>query len=320
MTSRRPEDQEICSEPRDSLRPCTDRRVTRMASEAKKEMDAPERELCALMEGYLDGRIEAFDGLYAALSGRIRGYLLSQCRDAALADDLLQDTFMQIHRSRRTYEPGRPVTPWVFAIARHVYLMKRRSAGPPDAVRGSAGGRREIERRRRATTCARWSTKDEVRRALRPGAGGSTGGAADASRRRLELRRDRRAAGDSRQRREDARVPRHEEDAGAPEVSAPDDLRDRDRARSEADQAAAVAAGPRARRWCRSRRRSCSRCRRCISSAPTWPRSGSSAAWGFSFAQALAGMRDRRRGAARIDSGPRAVARGARRGPSPAAW
>ena len=100
-----------------------------MAPEAKKEMDAPERELCALMEGYLEGRIEAFDGLHAALSGRLRGYLLSQCRDTALADDLLQDTFMQIHRSRRTYEPGRPVTPWVFAIARHVYLMKRRSAG-----------------------------------------------------------------------------------------------------------------------------------------------------------------------------------------------
>src|SRR5580765_6155445 len=100
-----------------------------MPPEAKKEMDAPERELCALMEGYLEGRIEAFDGLHGALSGRIRGYLLSQCRDPALADDLLQDTFMQIHRSRRTYEPGRPVTPWVFAIARHVYLMHRRSTG-----------------------------------------------------------------------------------------------------------------------------------------------------------------------------------------------
>jgi RNA polymerase sigma-70 factor (ECF subfamily) len=96
-----------------------------LAREAKNEEDA----LCALMEGYLAGRIEAFDGLYAALSGRLRGYLLSQCRDPGLADDLLQETFMQIHRSRRTYEPGRPVTPWVFAIARHVYLMNRRGAG-----------------------------------------------------------------------------------------------------------------------------------------------------------------------------------------------
>jgi RNA polymerase sigma-70 factor (ECF subfamily) len=100
-----------------------------MPPEAKKDMDPAECELCDLMQGYLEGRIEAFDGLYEALAGRVRGYLLSQCRDAALADDLLQETFMQMHRSRRTYEPGRPVTPWVFAIARHVYLMKRRSAG-----------------------------------------------------------------------------------------------------------------------------------------------------------------------------------------------
>ena len=91
--------------------------------------DPSEAELCIHMQAYLDGQIEAFDALYAAFAGRLRGYLLSQCRDAALADDLLQETFMQIHRSRRTYQPGRPVTPWIYAIARHVYLMKRRSAG-----------------------------------------------------------------------------------------------------------------------------------------------------------------------------------------------
>jgi len=88
--------------------------------------DAAEAGLCRLMSGYLEGRIDAFDGLYAALAPRIRSYLLAQCRDAALADDLVQDAFLQLHRSRRTYEPGRPVTPWAFAIARHVYLMHRR--------------------------------------------------------------------------------------------------------------------------------------------------------------------------------------------------
>ena len=80
------------------------------------------------MARYLEGEIDAFDGLYDALAGRLRGYLRSLCRDPTLADDLVQETFMQVHRSRRTYEPGRPVTPWVFAIARHVYLMNRRSA------------------------------------------------------------------------------------------------------------------------------------------------------------------------------------------------
>jgi RNA polymerase sigma-70 factor (ECF subfamily) len=92
-------------------------------------LDASEEALVALMQGYLDGRIDAFDGVYAALAGRIRGYLLSLCRNPSVADDLLQETFMHVHRSRRTYEPGRPVTPWVFAIARHVFLMHRRSTG-----------------------------------------------------------------------------------------------------------------------------------------------------------------------------------------------
>jgi RNA polymerase sigma-70 factor, ECF subfamily len=101
----------------------------RVTSDRLHGMDPSEAELCAHMQAYLAGRIEAFDALYAAFAGRIRGYLLSQCRDTTLADDLLQETFMQLHRSRRTYQPGRPVTPWVYAIARHVYLMKRRSAG-----------------------------------------------------------------------------------------------------------------------------------------------------------------------------------------------
>jgi RNA polymerase sigma-70 factor (ECF subfamily) len=85
--------------------------------------------LNALMRRYLEGDITAFDGLYDALAVKLRGYLFSLCRDGALADDLLQETFMQVHRSRRTYQPGRPVTPWIFAIARHVHLMHRRSSG-----------------------------------------------------------------------------------------------------------------------------------------------------------------------------------------------
>ena len=132
-----------------------------MGPEAKKNVapDPAEAELCRHMQAYLDGEIEAFDTLYAAFAGRLRGYLLSQCRDATLADDLLQETFLQIHRSRRTYEPGRPVTPWVYGIARYVFLMKRRSAGRrvrfEDAlaadVRSSDGSRTRSTRSSKAT-------------------------------------------------------------------------------------------------------------------------------------------------------------------------
>jgi RNA polymerase sigma-70 factor (ECF subfamily) len=90
--------------------------------------DPAEGALIEAMVGYLDGRLECFDALYGALAARLRAYLRSLCRDEAVADDLLQETFLQMHRSRRTYQPPRPVTPWAFAIARHVFLMHRRSA------------------------------------------------------------------------------------------------------------------------------------------------------------------------------------------------
>ena len=34
------------------------------------------------------------------------------------ADDLLQETWLRIHRVRHTYRPGHPVLPWIYAIAR----------------------------------------------------------------------------------------------------------------------------------------------------------------------------------------------------------
>ena len=84
-------------------------------------------ELRQLMTQYQAGSMDAFEGIYAMLSGSLRGYLVSLARDRALADDLLQESFLQVHRSRHTYRADLPVRPWVFAIARHVWLMDRRS-------------------------------------------------------------------------------------------------------------------------------------------------------------------------------------------------
>ena len=77
---------------------------------------------------YQAGSSDGFDRVYAALAGLLHRYLASLVRDQSLADDLVQETFLRIHRSRRTYSPAYPVLPWVFAIARHVYLMNRRAS------------------------------------------------------------------------------------------------------------------------------------------------------------------------------------------------
>jgi len=83
--------------------------------------------LAGMMVLYQQGDMGAFERLYAELAGQLRGYLRGLARDATRADDLLQETFLQIHRSRHTYLPGRPLKPWAYTIARHVFLMSARS-------------------------------------------------------------------------------------------------------------------------------------------------------------------------------------------------
>ena len=80
-----------------------------------------------LMREYQSGRFEAFDEIHEAIAPALRRYLLSQARDAAKADDLVQETFLQMHRARHTYNPLFPLMPWATAIARHVWLMDRRT-------------------------------------------------------------------------------------------------------------------------------------------------------------------------------------------------
>ena len=70
--------------------------------------------------------MEAFESLYRALAPSLRGYLAALVRNSALADDLLQETFLQIHRARHTFDPEFPLEPWAYAIARHVQAMDRR--------------------------------------------------------------------------------------------------------------------------------------------------------------------------------------------------
>lgn len=82
--------------------------------------------LNAAMDAYLAGDGDAFETLYNGLRRPIGRYLQSMALDAGLAEDLLQETFLQIHRSRHTYL-GPRVQAWAFGIARYVFLMARRS-------------------------------------------------------------------------------------------------------------------------------------------------------------------------------------------------
>ena len=123
---------------------------------------AGDQRLRELMREYQSGRFEAFDEIYTSIAAPLRRYLLSQARDAAKADDLVQETLLQLHRARHTYDPAYPLMPWAMAIARHVWLMDRRTLSrrpwAPDDVT-------EMELPVKAEA-ASFADRVEVRRAL----------------------------------------------------------------------------------------------------------------------------------------------------------
>jgi RNA polymerase sigma-70 factor (ECF subfamily) len=79
-----------------------------------------------LMARYCDGDASAFRELYAEVSPRLHGYLLKMARERALADDLLQLTFLKVHRARAAYIRGADPLPWIYSIAHRTFLDETR--------------------------------------------------------------------------------------------------------------------------------------------------------------------------------------------------
>jgi RNA polymerase sigma-70 factor (ECF subfamily) len=79
-----------------------------------------------LMAQYCDGDASAFRALYALVAPRLLGYLLKMARERAVAEDLLQLTFMKLHRARGAYVRGADPLPWIYSIAHRTFLDEAR--------------------------------------------------------------------------------------------------------------------------------------------------------------------------------------------------
>ncbi len=78
------------------------------------------------MERYSKGDEAAFAELYDAIAPRLLGFLRKATRDDVAAEDLMQQTLLQIHRARGSFIPGARVMPWAFAIARRLMIDSAR--------------------------------------------------------------------------------------------------------------------------------------------------------------------------------------------------
>jgi len=90
-----------------------------------------------LMRAVQAGDDAAFPLLYRRYERRLLAFLAPYVGDPALAEDLLQETFLRVFRQRASYEPRSAFRTWLFTIARNLALdqfRRRRSlreATPP---------------------------------------------------------------------------------------------------------------------------------------------------------------------------------------------
>ena len=83
-----------------------------------------------LMSRLNAGEIPAFGELYGRYKAKVLTFLARLTGDRHTAEDLLQETFLRLWRSRETYRPSGQFAPWLFTIARHLATDDRRSRRP----------------------------------------------------------------------------------------------------------------------------------------------------------------------------------------------
>jgi RNA polymerase sigma-70 factor (ECF subfamily) len=122
--------------------------------DCKKALESmhPESNLETLMTRYQQGDFGAATDLVELVSPQLHRFFLAQSQSRTDADDLLQETWLRIHKVRHTYRTGEPALPLFYAIARHVRVDHFRKS-----VRTSVG-ERQLEAMQREVETARNET------------------------------------------------------------------------------------------------------------------------------------------------------------------
>ena len=81
------------------------------------------------MIAYRDGDAGAFDTLYRRHKGGVYRYMLRQCRDRALADELFQDVWMNLIRARASYTVQAKFTTYIYKLAHNRLIDHYRKHG-----------------------------------------------------------------------------------------------------------------------------------------------------------------------------------------------
>ena len=76
----------------------------------------------ALMLRYRDGDVAAFEDLYRRHKDALFRYLLRLCREHATAEDVFQEVWSKIIRSRDKYRPTAKFTTFLYHVAHNTFI------------------------------------------------------------------------------------------------------------------------------------------------------------------------------------------------------
>ena len=90
-------------------------------------MDAPTDE--QLLRQYLEGEAGSFELLVRRHAQELHQFVIRFTADSIAAEDVVQETFLQVHTSADSFDPQRRFKPWLFTVAANKardYLRRRR--------------------------------------------------------------------------------------------------------------------------------------------------------------------------------------------------
>ncbi|MCX5644933.1 MAG: sigma-70 family RNA polymerase sigma factor [Phycisphaerae bacterium] len=102
----------------------------------EKIMKRPYEQLtdAELMQRYVEGDEAAFREIVDRYKNSLYAFLKQFLSQSDLVDDVFQETFLQLFTSRASFDPSRPLRPWLFTIAANKAKDALRKAQRTSAV------------------------------------------------------------------------------------------------------------------------------------------------------------------------------------------